>query len=68
MTGKLRTDKAVPAFRRGKPLTAEAVNRTIARVRRERDCDNLGSYGGAPKIAHPAKGLRGTIRKPPRND
>ena len=68
MTSKRTGDKAVPVFGAGKPVSLETVNRTIARVRRERDRDNLGSYSNAPDIPRPAKSRRGTVRRPPRGD
>jgi hypothetical protein len=68
-SSKSPADKAVPVVRAGKPLSLETVNRIIARVRRARDRDNLGNYGGgALKIAHPAKVRGGTARKPPKSD
>ena len=45
MTSTLIARNAVPLVRKGKPLSAKTVNRTIARVRREHGLDNL--------VAHP---------------
>jgi hypothetical protein len=44
MTSRLRAKKTVPLVRMGKPLSAETVKRAIARVRRERDRENLGKH------------------------
>jgi hypothetical protein len=43
MTSKLRVDEGVSVFR-GEPLSTATVNRTVARVRWERDRNNLGGY------------------------
>lgn len=42
--GPLRKKRGVWVFRTGEPLSAEAVNQTLAKVRRERDHDNLSGY------------------------
>lgn len=42
-TGPLRKKRGVWVFRAGEPLSAEAVNRTLQTVRRERDQQTLGS-------------------------
>lgn len=53
MTSRLEAKNTVPLVRTGNPFTAETVNRTIARVRRERDRDNLG--GHVPKLSKRAR-------------
>ena len=46
MTSKLKVDRGVTVVRTGKPLSTATVNRMIARVRRERDRDNLDGHDG----------------------
>ena len=55
MTIKPRVDKGISVFRAGEPLSTETVNRTITRVRRERDRDNMGGY--VRKVSKNAKRL-----------
>ena len=47
--GPLRKKRGVWVFRTGEPLSAETVNQTLARVRSERDHDNLSGYEAAPR-------------------
>jgi hypothetical protein len=50
---KLRADKGISMFRAGEPLSTATVNRAVARLRRERDRDNLGGY--VRKVSKSAK-------------
>jgi hypothetical protein len=62
VTSKLRVDKGVSAVRTGKPLSTQEVNRTIARVRRERDRDNLGGhFPKPPKSAKRSEGHKTSV-------
>jgi hypothetical protein len=62
MTSKLKVDKAIPSVRTGKPLTAETVDRAIARGRRERDRDNLGGHLRTPSnVTKRSKGGKANV-------
>jgi hypothetical protein len=63
MTSKLKVDKAIPSVRTGKPLTAETVNRAIARGRRERDIDNLRAPPHAIERHQEIKGWQGECHR-----